>query len=143
MLTHDNFVHGGIGALLASPFGWEYMIVGYLAASAIDVDHLNFSESFRLLGIARSKKPASLSKPYGPTHSMTFGLILAVFAFVISPSLGVVVWSSITSHILRDAAMHSTPFLWPLNVTNISYKSYYGGIGVILVLMIKMSGFLF
>lgn len=84
----------------------------------IDIDHFVVARSFSLID--------AISHPYRPvTHSFVIVLIFSVILSIVARSkvVGIVSFSSLCSHLLRDAASGNNFLYYPISLTthNIDY----------------------
>lgn len=136
---YDNIAHGIIGVLVLYPLAGEskirHIIITYLLAALLDVDHIFAAGSFSV--------SAMMALPLRPfTHSFTFALavaLIAMVAFKKQKSVFYIVFAALASHVLRDASSGLTPFLYPLDVLRIPYWVYLAGEVVLLFISFSLS----
>lgn len=117
----DAFLHGVIALLILLPLChfWYHYAIAFFSAFLLDVDHFISARSFRLKdAINLSTRPIS--------HSITFAGALGLVLWLIFPEtiLPLLLFISVTSHVVKDAETGITPILWPLKLRKIPHFFY-------------------
>ncbi len=120
---YDNWVHGVIAVLIALPvfskLNWRNMLLVFLIASLLDLDHFAVNWSFSL-----SKAISLTMRP--PTHSISFALAVSLLFGLSTKNVKWtwIVFSAIASHVVRDAYGGGTPICYPLAISQIPHWFY-------------------
>jgi hypothetical protein len=119
----DNVVHGVIAVMVCLPLfskiSFKEVIVVYLIAALLDIDHFIINGSFSLTqAIAISVRP--------PTHSILFGIALASLYYVWKKNIKwtYIIFACVVSHVLRDAFGGGTLIFYPLSTKIIPRAAY-------------------
>lgn len=135
----DTFLHGVISLLILLPLClrfYDYMIA-FGTSFILDIDHMVCAKSLKIKD--------ALNLPARPvTHSITFATLISIIIWLLLPVpfriyLPIVVFISLTSHILRDSAEGKTFILWPFRINRLAYPLYIALEIILFVLAVIIS----